>query len=283
MVTLRGRVHGLDLLPGSFRLATLAAEPGRMLIESLQELPERELCRDRFDAHAELYFAVPDAQAVVKLVKPPNDPTLNADKTALFELLTALPEEADHYFLETYALNGCPQRLAVAYHRKLVEEQIERLEKAVIRPSGFRLRSLALAEGYRKFCRPLGGDLVCLLHIDRHQTLLAFLNHGVTVATGFLECSFPDADDSAAMKSALIDIAALVRYRNSLLFKEGFTAPLSLVILCGERADTTIAEPLSQLLRVKIAFPEFRTELFADSAANPSALFLVGLGLTVVS
>ncbi len=283
MVTLRGRVHGLDFLPGRFRLATMTSEPGRALIESLQESPDSDLCRDKFDSNAELYFAVPDNQAVIKLVKPPDEPTLSADKTALFELLTSLPEDAGRYYLETYAVNGGRERLVVAYQRKLVEEQIERLEEKIHRPSGFRLRSLALAEGYRKFCRPLGGDLVCLVNIDRHQTLLVFLNKGVTVATGFVARSFPDENDSAACKSALIDIAALVRYRQSLLFKDGFTAPLSLVILCGEKADTTLAEPLSQLLRVKIAFPEFRTELFADSAANPSALFLVGLGLTVVS
>ena len=283
MVTLRDKIHGLDFQENGARLATVVSASGLLTVENLQELPSDELKSSMFDTNAELYFSVPDNEAIVKRIRITGDHTLDPEKLALFEFVSALPEDSYNYYLETYRLNGERQRLAVAYHRFPVQERISHLEKIITRPSGFRLRSLAMIEGFRKFCRPEGGELICLVNIDRSQPTLAFLNRGATVAVGAIELVFPFETEPLQTKSCLIDITAFVGFRLASLFSDGFTAPLSLAVLSGEMAHDSLARDLSQSLRINAVLPNFREEVLTEGKNLTAHKFLVSLGLTVVT
>jgi len=283
MVNLRGKIYGLDLYDDTLRVATLIAAPGTISIDSLSEIPFNQLRREFFDSGAELYFSVPDDEAVVRRLRLPDDLTLDPEKLALFEFAACLPEDSLNYYLETYRINGERRHLAVAYHRSLVQRRIEQWENLIARPSGFRLRSLALAEGYRRFCRRDGGEVICLINIDSSQTFLVFVNHDAVVSTVALNLQLPDEADSIALKSALIDIAASVRYQNALIFNDGFTAPLSLAVLSGQRANLSLSQELASILRTNVVLPTILNNLLPENQTVSGCQFLVSLGLTTVS
>jgi hypothetical protein len=282
MVELRARRYGGDPVGSRLRLARRSFGAGKFQIDFLGEFDPGQNLRDQLGEEGDFHFSVYEKDAIITSVQIPEDNTLDPEKLALFEFASYLLDDSDRYFLETYSLNGRSERLAVAYNRELVDEKISLLERLLTRPAGFRLRSLALAAGYKHFCRPEGGELISLIDISPGYTSYCFMEGDHPVSVGGMGSSPPGMEsDPAGVSGYLADLVATLAFRRMLLFNAGHTAPLSLILLSGAGADVSLAGKIGEAMHLKAALPVPRTELFAPELAPLAYQYLVSLGLTV--
>ncbi|MCX6825890.1 MAG: hypothetical protein NTV06_01285 [candidate division Zixibacteria bacterium] len=138
------RRYGLDLTGGKGRLAGCSLAGGQGIVDCLTEIDLEQREPNDIEPTGELHFSIPENETIIKRVKIPADRTFDDHKLALFEFQSSLLSQADQYYLETYSLDGKPERLAVAYNRALVDQKLSFLTAKIRKPTGFRLRSLAL-------------------------------------------------------------------------------------------------------------------------------------------
>jgi len=186
VVDLRKKRFGLDTADGGKRLISQTVESGMAKIDSIIEIKPDSEIPALFDDDCELYFSVPETDAIIKRVTVPENKTLDSRQTALFEFSSTLIDSPDAYYTDVYDLNGNAEKLTVGYNRDCVDEKIDDLTDQFIKPSGFRLRSLALADGYRFYCQPEGGELICLLDISENIGSYCFLCNGYPTHPGLL-------------------------------------------------------------------------------------------------
>ncbi|MCX6829926.1 MAG: hypothetical protein NT002_11690 [candidate division Zixibacteria bacterium] len=282
MVELRARRYGGDPVGSHLQLARRSSESGKFQIDFLGEFDLGQDLRKQFGEEGDFHFSVYEKDAIITSVQIPKDSTLDPEKLALFEFTSTLLDDSDRYFLETYPLNGDLEKLAVAYNRELIGEKISLLEQQLTRPAGFRLRSLALAAGYKHFCRPEGGELISLIDIGPGYTSYCFMESDLPVSVGGMESSPPVMEsDTIGINGYLADLVATIAFRRMLLFNAGHTAPLSLILLTGTMADLSLAGKISEAMHLRAALPEPKTEQFAPELASLACQYLVSLGLTV--
>ncbi len=230
----------------------------------------------------DLYFSVGENEAIIRRVNIPNDMNLDPDKLALFEFIASLPGDERNYFLETYPCDGSGERLAVAYSREIVEKRVSEMKSRAIPPAGFRLRSLAMAAAFTHYCRPMGGEIVCLLDISGEIISYCFLDRQRPIAMGHQTNDYFDlGNEIYDTRRFLTDISAIMQYQLSVLFKGGHTVPLSLVILSGTEATSDLAETVGERLKIRTTLPQFRPELFVNDLPALAHRYFVSLGLTV--
>lgn len=282
MVELKTCHYGADFTAKMIRIAGCSPLSGQRMVRQLIDVEPEQLQQSVLDGEGDLYFSVFEKEAIIKRVKVPFDRTLDSEKLALFEFAATLLGKPEQYYLETYRLDGQLERLALAYHRELVDDRIAQLESRIARPVGFRLRSLALAAGYLNFCRPEGGGLICLIDITEECISYCFMNERHPVAVGFLcrESTF-SGDSAPDMKRLLVDLTATLQYQKAELFSSGYSVPLSLILLSGVDGNMEMAGAIGEAMHVRAAIPIVRKELFSPATVEQGAKYLVSLGLTV--
>jgi len=281
MVETGGIRYGLDILPGRVVFARCSGSREEMNINRLEEVPTDEIRPGLVDRDGQIFFSIPEKEAIIKRVMIPDMPEIDPDKLAKFEMLASLIDDPEDFYLESFALNGPPYRLSVAYNRAAVDTRYAFVEKNLIRPAGYRLRSLALATGYMEFCRKESTDLVCLVDIGSEIVSYCFLDDNRIIWPGAMDRIEPSGGISAAgIDSFALDLVAVLKYRLALLAPGDRSAHLSQVVLAGPAADEELARRLGKSLSAEVTFPEILPHRLEGSSASVAARFLVSLGLT---
>jgi hypothetical protein len=279
MVELKAIKYGLDINGDSCRIAQCSAMHGRNMVENLWTNSADSIQSETFNG--ELFFSVNEKASIIKRIKLPRGGGVNIEKIAYFELMTSLPDSISNYYLESYQLDGRPERLAVAYHRHIVDDQISFLEGISIKPAGFKLRAISIAAGYLHYCHHAGGELICLIDISANEISYCFLYEKYPISIGSLvirkdEHNFSNNGNS----NIIIDLSATIQYQTALLFSSGYSVPLSLIILSGSAECEELIPTIEKSMHVKTALPGFRKELFAPEFYDKACQYLVSLGLT---
>jgi hypothetical protein len=281
MVELTERRSGANVVGNRIFLASCTSGGGRLLIDTLKEIDISSEKKKDSEKTGDLYFGVSEKEAVIKRVKIPQAVSLDQEKLALFEFLASLPGNEDSYYLETFDLNGRPERLAVAYNRELVRSRIDQFSTWLSAPSGFRLRSLSLASAFINYCHPKGGDMICLLDLSGEDLTFCILNRSHAVTVGYLPNDYIRLEKELYdTRRFLTDLSAVLQFHLSLLFSGGHSAPLSLLILSGTEATTELADLIGEKLKIKTLLPEFLPRLFVEDLLPSAHRYFVSLGLT---
>lgn len=282
MVDLRNRKYGVDISDGMMRIVGRSYSAGRVLIDRIVEIgidrPEKEI----LGPESELYLAISERDSIIKMVTIPTDRSLDSDKVAQFELMAALLDGPEKYYLETYATNGAAERLAVAYNRGQVDRRLHFVEEKLIKPRGFKLRSLAMAAGYLNYCRPEGGKFLCLVDISGRSASYCFLRDNCAVDVGIVG---NDSDitngNGGDTKALVLDLLATIRFKLAGINRASQSLPLSRILITGASAGTDLAANIETALHVSTSLPQPRKELFSPEAILSAEKNLVGLGLTI--
>jgi len=281
VVELHGRKYGAELYDGRIRLVGQTSSTGRRTIDLLKDLPIESVGVDDIDREGSLYLAVPEKDAVIKRVKISPDRSLDPDKLAQFELVASLLDEDDNYYLESYEINSGRERLAVAYRRREIDQQLEFMQTRLIKPAGFKLRSWAMAAGYTNYCSHEGGRLVCLIDITDHLASYCFVEDKQPIHLGSVVSNAAvSEDDPASTKAYILDIVATVQYQMLTYDKLSQTVPLSSIIITGSCCREELAEGIENIIGIKTTLPIMRSELFSKDVLPEAHKYLVGLGLT---
>ncbi|RKX31131.1 MAG: hypothetical protein DRP46_03975 [Candidatus Zixiibacteriota bacterium] len=280
MVELHSRKYGAELYGNRIRLVGMTSSTGRNIVDMLIDLPADHIGQQKIDHSGRMYLAVPERDAIIKHVRISADRSLDPDKLAQFELIASLLDEQDRYYLESYEINSGRERLAIAYNRREIDKKLEFLQNCLIRPSGFRLRSWAMAAGYKNYCRKNGGRLICLLDITDNRASYCFIEDDRPIHLGAV-ISNAAISDTASSKNFLLDIIATIQYQLLTYERLSQSVPLSVIIISGNRSDQSLADGIEKGLGIKTVLPEMKTELFSGDVLPEAHKYLVGLGLTV--
>jgi hypothetical protein len=283
MVELKAKRYGIDLVGDSIRIAGRSGGTGRIHIDCFN-LPEKDNLGETgiaFD-DSDIYFTIPEKDAIIKKVRVPRDAGIESQKLAEFEFMASSLDNAEDFILETHPLNKENERLVFGYRRHLVEQRIKFIEQNASKPSGFKLRAWALADGYLNYCRPEGGELVCLLDISGKHCSICFLEKNRPVIADAITDNGADKNDAPDKEYGLLtDLAAVIQYHQVILFNAGCTAPLSLLIISGEKVTRDLLGAVEQKIGVKAVPPQVHESLFTSEAVGDILGYLVCLGLTV--
>lgn len=296
MVELQSRRYGVDQFAGllCFARATSSTDsrsrpsrpgrgPGRgVIIDEIVAFSDEKENGFSFDSKSRLCFSVFEKDAVIKRLKSTTGDGLDPDRVARFELASTLPGGEEMYYLDSTGDDSDPNRIAVAYDRRQINRRISFFEKKYVHPSGFKLRSLALAAGYNFFCKHNGGRLICLIDISGEQISYCFLSNGLPLRVGALECTMEDNDfDSIISNKQIIDLTATLRFQHVLLSDEIGSLPLSLIIVSGTGVQSDTTAIIEEALQIKTVPPQLRKELFTRQIFESAEKYLVAIGLTV--
>jgi len=284
MVELRGKKYGIDISGGRVRIVGRLYSSGRdyldTMINSYPEYFEQEIV----DTEASYYFSISEQDAIIKKIQVKQSEKLDLNQVAQFEIASSLLDGIDQYYLEAYDIGMESERLAIAFHRKMVEKKIDYLKAKISKPSGFGLRSLALVKAYRRFCKKEGSGLTCIMDIDNDRASYCFMYNDFSLQPGSIEKSAGSderSDNNSVSSSFLLDLAATLKFQLAGLNSKLRALPLTKILLTGYSADLELIGKVEEYTGVPAVIPEMNKELFADEINRDAAKFLVPLGLTL--
>ncbi|UCD18488.1 MAG: hypothetical protein JSV44_06160 [Candidatus Zixiibacteriota bacterium] len=282
MVELMRKRYGGDAVDGAIRLVSGDISVGLVTIDAVAEHPLDTASRSLINAESDLYFSVPESDVIIKRVVLPDEKYLDPRKLAVFEFSAMLLDDPDRYYIEVHDLIGGKEKLVVGYHQNCIDQQVSFFSERLIKPAGFKLRSLALADGYRYFCNPEGGELICLVDITANRASYCFLRDNRPALLGSLRGrKVESGGESNYHGKFIIDLAATLQFQASALFKSGHSVPLSRILVSGNPVSEELLTQIEQRLNVSTGFPSPKTALFRSAVVPEAGRYLVSLGLTV--
>jgi hypothetical protein len=274
--------YGLDQVAGKIRLAGRTLSAGRITIDTIVDFDPEDFNGDLIDSEGNFYFSVPEKNAIIKWVTILSEGNLDPLKLIQFELASSLPDSENRYYFDSHNSGSSEKNLAIAYNRNLIEREISSLQKIVPKPSGFRLRSLAMASAYTNYCHHDGGKLVCLVDISDKNGSYCFLGNKRPLMIGGLENSIDiENKNNDTPDRFIIDLTATLQYALSEISGAGYSIPLSAIIITGPLAGSEMISKIEKSMNVKTGLPHLKKELFAPEIFTAAGNYLVSLGLTV--
>ncbi|HHI02317.1 MAG TPA: hypothetical protein ENL22_02205 [candidate division Zixibacteria bacterium] len=274
--------YGVDMAGRFLQLAGCNCSTGRVVINRLSRTDLDESEPEMIDSSGRLQFSIPEEMAIIKRVKVPPDKNRDGKELAEFEFLSTLLDKKEELYVDITAVNGGTDYLVYGFHRHLIDEKKKFYEKMLIKPSGYKLRASALADGYHHFCWREGGELICLLDLSLSGGSFCFVNNSRPICVGCIANNDDSPDGQNEIPESLLsDLKATIQYHTAGLFKAGYTAPLSLVVVSGITAGNEINNAIEEKLGIRTISPTIKTSLFAPEIVDRAGHFLVSLGLTV--
>lgn len=246
------------------------------------KIPDNEAMDIGADDNAAVTLGVPDNLCQVKSLRLSAATESDLRLRAEFELAhTQLePSETFQYDLIHTGLDN--RLLGMIYRRESLADWRQgcRLpDSLAVATIQYRCRAAALGFGYLGFCRPAGGDLVCLADFNQPVVAICLVHNQRIVDLARLDAPTLSAQDENSSRRRAIDFKTVVNFRLMALAQAGISIPLSRLIL------SNCAEPVWQALAdyfpVGVCAPEADPAKFQSNATGGIAPGLVALGLTV--
>ncbi|MFH1700698.1 MAG: hypothetical protein ABIE07_08945 [Candidatus Zixiibacteriota bacterium] len=278
--------YGLSIIDQKCLTALVSYDGGRPLVKSINQYDGLKNCE--IDG-GRIFIGVDDRMAQIKKLKIKQSSLFNASAVAQFEMAQCLLEPESEFYFDNLPLesdNGFQRFLTIAYHRHAIDRLIEDCEKYLPCPSGFKLDALALSAGYLTFCRIEPGDLQALLNIESDLITIAFIYKQKLQAVGYLKSNIHDDMSVESARKIAGELRMAISYRQSELFNDGITIPLSRLIVCGGCArKEIIISAIVEQMATELTLPKFHEGYFQslpdDEKSFPLEKYLIPLGLAV--
>ena len=280
MVEFKGRKLGADLTSNRLRLVGQKIISGHPIIDIIQEpVPDRDI-ELAAKTDCELYFSISEKDALIKNLKLDRDNNLDKEKLIFFEFAVSNLGDPDNFFVDFQKINGGEEYLVCGFNKDMVREKMDYWTDCLIKPSGFKLRAMALARGYLNFCWKEEGELLCIIDISDDQTSFCFLHRDCPVAFGHVSGTLYDLEDEKSISNRyLTDLSASIQYYQMRLHHAGYTAPLSRILLSGSSASNGACLILKESNGIPTTLPSVKKALFSPETSEQAPKFLVNLGL----
>ncbi len=277
--------YGAALLGGQLRAVRIEHDGARLLVTSFLTSADNP-SGDTLE-NGRLIFNVDESQAVIKRITVSKNSHIDPERIARFELMQGLLGNPSQYYFDIIPAGETSERHAfftIAYHKYPVDEQMVQFERRLRKPSGFRLNGIALAAGYRAFCRQLPGDIQLLCDVENDTAILVVLYKKAVYAICRLETVPGENPAEKTAQRLAREMKMTISYQLARCFQDGITVPPSRLILCGGLARNEILmEEIAGSVSMPVTLPEFNAGYFAGARVNGHRLeeFLIPLGLAV--
>ena len=277
---------GIDLRGGLYYAARIEEGAGRPDIKALARFERAHLADHELLKGGRVVMSVPDNRIVIKRIGLPENESDPAAK-AKFELSQMLLEDEKEFLFDLIDTGRNNQYLGLIVRREQIDACFSRYSGELFTTSDntdYRMRAAALAKGYLTFCRPVGGDLVCLADFNDESVSIVFVFRGRTI--GFTHASLENLDLSVEsdLQKMAIDFKTVINFALASLFEQGVTTPLSALVVSSDGPNGEITSALKTYFSIEIATAEINPGFLAergDVAAIPMEKYLVALGLTI--
>lgn len=283
MVTFTNQRYGVDMTSDRIRIAGRTSASGRIKVDSIYDINLTDFNNTTLNKDADYYFSIPEKEAIIKWVTIIPEGNLDPIKLIQFELTGMLGDGCDDYFFDCYFIDPKSKNLAIAYNRHLIEDKIENLQKRIPKPSGFRLRSLAMASAYNNYCLPESGRFICLMDISTHSCSYCFLKETNPILIGGFENGIGEEVNEQTNKKFAVDLSAILQYELSKIARDGYSIPLSSIIITGPATGSDLSANIEERMKIKTISPRLKKEIFTEDIYTEAGKYLVCLGLTVDS
>ncbi len=282
MVKFSNKRYGIDIVRDRIRIAGRTSSAGRITVDSINDFNSDDFKENMIGTDGDFYFSLPEKEAIIKWVTISPEGNLDPVKLIQFELAGTLADNNNDYYFDCYYTDPKAKNLAIAYNRNLIERKISELQKKIPKPSGFRLRSLAMAAAYINYCLHESGKLVCLLDISFNSCSYCFMKDESPLLIGGFENGIGEKHktDNTSDKF-VVDLTAMLQYELTKIARDGYSIPLSSIIITGPLTDPEMVAKIEDSMNVKSIQPRLRKELFNEEILAEAGKYLVCLGLTV--
>jgi hypothetical protein len=279
-------IIGVDFDGCELLVARVAADSGRLSIQTLTVIPEGQLAGESLLTDARVICAVPDTDVIVKSLHLPGDAGIPDIDRVPFELAASMLEPEDTFIFD-FVPTGLDGRFLGMVFRKerlaLLDDRLGIGHTGGYLSGGYQARAVALGRGYMHFCRPVAGDLVCLAELGKTAVSLCFLYRGHIVSVTHTPLGRLDYQRAECVERLAAELRTVMNFRLSSLFAANVSLPISALLLTGQYIDEQVWSILSEGLSTRVVSPEIDGSCLANSMDTdlPPERFLVSLGLTI--
>ncbi len=282
MVTFTNKRYGIDIVSDRIRIAGRTSSAGRIIVDLLNDYDADDFGPDTVGPDGDFYFSISEKEAIIKWVTIRPEGNLDPIKLIQFELVGTLADSNNDYYFDCSYTDPKSKNLAIAYNRNFIGQKIESLQEKIPKPSGFRLRSLAMASAYINYCLRESGQHVCLVDISPGSCSYCFLKDDNPILIGGLENGIGEKQEiEKDSDKSVVDLSAMLQYELSKIARDGYSVPLSAIIITGLMTDSAMITKIEESMKVKTITPRLRKESFNEDIYSEAGKYLVSLGLTV--
>ncbi|MBK7142203.1 MAG: hypothetical protein IPH75_09000 [bacterium] len=274
-------ILGIDLRGPTICTASVGETNGRRTILWLAQAPVSE--RMQYPDKVTLALAIPDDSVMVKYYQMPTVAGSDVELRLQFEMEQSLLDDADQFRFDTIRTSLPDRYLGLICRKSGLAALQQRLAISEEAPSISLARGVALARGFRAFCKVPGGELIGLVDITPDSLSLCLLYRAEIIALGHLKLEGYEPADEMSVKRLAMEIKTLVSFKLASVAEMGLSIPMSSLSLSGDFSD----QLLEQIERY---FPTGVHRVEVNRAAlgpglemsNRPELFLPALGMTVI-
>ncbi len=275
---------GIDRRGDRLFAARVESGAGRNEIKALFRFDDFSAVSPELLDGGRISLSVPDSKVIVKrLVMEPGESELKP--RIAFELCQLLMEEEKNLLVDSVDTGRSDQFLGLAIRKESFRSIAEQVLGRTINGSGeidSRMRAAALADGFLKFCKPVGGELIGLVDVCAGETSVVFVYRGKVIDLSHIPARKIDLNSERRLEQAAIELKTLINFRLDAFFRSGISLPLSALVVIGDGIDDAARRSLANQFPVEIKAAEFNRGFLPErySTENlPLEKYLVPLGL----
>ena len=275
---------GIDRRGDRYYAARVESGTGRVQIKALFRFDDSPMEDHQLFEGGQIAVAVPDSQVIVKKLRLDTEPA-DFRLRAGFELSQLLMEDERNLLVDSIDTGRSGQFLGLAIRREV-------FQRATLQTLGHhfngtkevegRMRAAALADGYLKFCKPVGGELIGLVDFCGPEISLVFLFRSKVVDLSHVLSNKFDLSTPQGLEKAAIELKTIINFKMASFFHDGISLPLSTLIVIGDGIDDTARKLLEPYFPTDVRSAEINTGFLPESynaGAVPIEKYLVSLGL----
>ena len=279
---------GIDCRAEYFYTARVNTDDDAPRVQTLARFKKEHLKGHEYLSGSEITLCLPDREVMVKALNLNNPDPADLEAVIRFELSQSLLDDESDFAFD-YLATGTNGRYLGLVHRRECHRQLLSFygfdeNDEYIKTARYKMRAVALAEGYLKFCHHRAGELVGLVDFNGPVVSVCFIYQNRPVDLAYLVPAGDYQVGEAAGKNFAADFKTMVNFRLNALNEAGVTVPLAALVITGDEISESLKTVLERYFPVGIRAPRIIREYFADPPENtdiPLEKYLVALGLAV--
>ncbi|RKX25796.1 MAG: hypothetical protein DRP47_09220 [Candidatus Zixiibacteriota bacterium] len=276
---------GIDYFDDIYHVARVIHGGGRPSIQALVQYEQSQMKNHPLLEGGEIVMSVPDDKIIVKDIHLETVGGVDLNDQARFEMTKSLLDDDTDFYLDVIDTGIENRYIALAIHRQTLNDDIidpfSQTTNLLQKPRGL-TRGIALGEGYIAFCRPHGGELICLANYVNDLLSICFVLRQHIVGLSYLNIGRLDLSTRQGQKAFAMELKTMINFKLANFFENGITLPLTALLVSGNKIDDTIMSELGRYFPVSVNRPQFNTGFFSEpeeASSIPLENYLVALGL----
>lgn len=285
MVTDMTATVGIDIGPERCFVARVEDQTGRPQVKALARFDRQLLRSHQLLANCRHVFSISDDLALVKRLPVSPVEGYETEDLARFEMAQCMIEPEDAFHFQVAGGDDSGVVLGYSVHRDHCEQlrDLVSVDDGPQTSADFAPRAVALARGYRTYCRPHGGELEILMDLGRTVASIAIIHRGDLADTAFLRMEGFDLGCDPDRGRLSQELRTIVNFRLASLARDGISIPPSIVLVSGENSRQEVYDVMRCVFTCPVETPQMSAAFFPnqiDLNRLPLELYIVALGLT---